>query len=239
MTAASAARPAAVTATARKAATSIVPGTARPRTVTPIVTPTGRDVCSTPEAIPLRSVGTWSSASCVSGVTASPVPSPAIAIASGDVEQPRALVDAPEHQHSAGDQAEPDRRERCARHAGEQPPGERGDDHERQDRRQVDETGLDGVVLLRALQEEAEVDEHAEVRRSARRQSRRPHRRTFDCGRGEGPRRRRRCDARLRRTPRGPRPPPQRQPSPHPASSLRSAAYSSAPNPSVDVATPA
>ena len=69
-----------MTATAWNAAESSWCGTASPRTVTPIVTPTGRAVCSTPEAIPLRSVGTCASASCVSGVTASPVPIPATAI---------------------------------------------------------------------------------------------------------------------------------------------------------------
>jgi hypothetical protein len=56
-------------------------------------------------------------------------------------------VDAREQQHPAAEEGDAHRREQRARHAVEQASRQRGDEHEGQDRRQVDQAGLQGVVL--------------------------------------------------------------------------------------------
>ena len=53
---------------------------------------------------------------------------------------------------------------RSLREARHQTPGERGHDHVRRDRREVDQSGLEGVEPLGALEVQAEVDQHPEVR---------------------------------------------------------------------------
>ncbi len=70
--------------------------------MTPIVTPTGRKVCSTPDAMPLRSVDTRFRAI------------PGDRHGERDVEQPGVVVDADEQQHPAGDEDQAERRQRPA-----------------------------------------------------------------------------------------------------------------------------